>query len=448
MEAAGELEQRVGMRLYRGDLPGTGGHLRETPETFLVREIEQFDVALAALDADRGSYPELVFRATLRGWDTNGFASALSDRLGISRERVSWAGTKDKRAISTQLFSVRDVAAEALPEIARAELEPLGRAGRPVLFGDLAGNSFEITVTDPDRPGQATAVADSLRVDAPGEPADRTRVGVPNYFGQQRFGSLRAISHLTGLAILRKDWETAVLTYVAEPSEHEPAETRAARRFIGESRQWAAGLERLPRGLGYERAMVQRLAEAEEATPAVFRAALETLPSNLQQLMVNAAQSYIFNLILSARLEAGLPFARPVAGDVVCFADRDAPDSIAVPEPDRTERATEGRLETIARHCQRRRAFVTAPLVGTGTTFATGEPGELTRSVLEEVGVVRADFELPGEFGSTGTRRAIQLETAVAIDRDPLCFDFALPSGSYATVLLREFLKSHPSGLT
>ena len=58
-----------------------------------------------------------------------------------------------------------------------------------------------------------------------------------------------------------------------------------------------------------------------------------------------------------------------------------------------------------------------------------------------------ADFELPGEFGSTGTRRAVRVTTDLDVDRDPLTLSFCLPAGSYATTLAREFLKIDPDRL-
>ncbi len=192
--------------------------------------------------------------------------------------------------------------------------------------------------------------------------------------------------------------------------------------------------------------MCHTLVENGGETPADFRAALETLPTNLQTLFVNAAQSYVYNRILSARLERGLPFDRPVAGDVVCFTDSDAPADLALPDPDRTQRVTESRLRTVERHCERGRAFVTAPLVGTETELADGDPGDIERAVLEDVGVDPADFDLPGAFDSTGTRRAVLVRTDLGVEREgsDLRFSFSLPKGSYATVLLREFRKGDP----
>ncbi|MFB6121997.1 MAG: tRNA pseudouridine(13) synthase TruD [Haloferacaceae archaeon] len=500
MREAHPLERQVGMEYYVSDADGVGGHLRENPEDFRVRELERVDPE--PLDADPGAYGHLLLRVTLRGWDTNDFAARLSDALGISRERISWAGTKDKHAVTTQLFTVRGVesaeprsaesesaeprsaesesaeprSAESeserspretgpdLPDIRDADVEPVGRMGRSLQFGDLAGNAFDVRVRDPDSPEHAADVTADLRAfvagdagetDADGPAVDDagTTVGVPNYFGQQRFGSRRPVTHEVGLRVVRDEWRAAVLAYVGNPAETEPDETRAARGFVDDQAErddpdWAAALDRMPRYLGYERSMLHRLDErAATDDPADFRYALEAVPSNLQRLFVNAAQSYVFNRVLSERLRRGLPFHRPVAGDVVCFADRDAPGDVVVPDVDRSQRVTDDRVDVMARHCERGRAFVTAPLVGTDTEFAEGDPGDVERAVLDDVGVAPEDFALPGNFGSTGTRRAILLRTETTVERDPLRFSFALPAGSYATVVLREYLKSDPLDL-
>jgi tRNA pseudouridine13 synthase len=444
MREAYPVERAVGIEHFVSDADGVGGRLRDSSADFRVREVERFEAE--PLDADSGSYPYLVVRATLRGWDTNDFAKRLSNGLGISRERVSWAGTKDKYAVTTQLFTLRKVDAEALEDVAirDADIEPVGRTGRGLEFGDLAGNEFEIVVRGPERPENAEEIRAELDSFGGGTPA------VPNYFGQQRFGSRRPVTHEVGLHVVRGEWEEAVRSYVANPYESEPADTQRARRAVADhfdDRDWSAALDAMPDRLGFEKAMLNSLVETDGdgdgEDPEKFRTALEAVPSNLQRLFVNAAQSYAFNRILSERLARGLPFDRPVAGDVVCFAED--VDGLALPDPDREQRVTERRVETVARHCERGRAFVTAPLVGTETELGEREPGEIEREVLDDLDLAPGDFDLPGEFHSTGTRRAILVRSDLEIEQDPLTFDFALPKGSYATVVLREFLKTDPA---
>lgn len=467
------MERAVGMVYYASEGTGTGGRLRRTPEDFQVRELERFDTH--PLDADPGAYPHLVCRVTLRGWDTNDFARALSNRLGVSRERVDWAGTKDKRAITTQLVSIQgpDLDSGDLPSIDDAEIEVLGRAGRGLHFGDLAGNEFEVRVSEPEIPENAAAITAELEafggLGEPGSESPNSRddlggnravaIGVPNYFGQQRFGSRRPVTHRVGLAIVRGEWENAVMEYVGNPRDTEPTDTQAARRFVEETHDWAAAVEKFPGGLRYERAICGRLAEREREreggdarTPGVsgpedFRAALDVLPRNLQQLFVNAAQSFLFNQIVSERLEQGIALDRAVSGDVVCFADREAPEELSLPDVSREQRVTDSRVETIDRHCARGRAFVTAPLIGTDTEFAAGKPGAIERAVLEDQGISRSDFDLPEPYYSSGTRRAVLCRTEIGVGTDPLRFAFRLPKGSYATTLLREYLKVEPTDL-
>ena len=480
MREAHPIEQAVGIDYYLSDADGINGQLRTDPEDFRVEEIEQFDPE--PTEADPGAYPEVLLRATLREWDTNDFAGRISDAMGISRERVAWAGTKDKHAVTTQLFTVRDVDPDAVAalDVQGAEIDVLGRTGRSISFGDLHGNRFEIRVREADSGaaelvGATTAalrefvdsvdnVDDSVDNvddsggsggsggsvdDSGGSGGSETTAGVPNWFGQQRFGSQRPVTHEVGLNIVRGEWREAVLSYVANPFGTEREETRNARQFVADQAaaddpDWQACLDRIPGYLGYERSMLHRLVEDGAETSEDYRNALEAVPWNLQRLFINAAQSYIFNRILSERLRRGLPFDRPVEGDVCCFVDREAPDGLYAPDTDRLQRVSGKRVSVMERHCSRGRAFVTAPLVGTETELADGEPGEIEREILDDLGLDPADFDLPGSFESTGTRRAVQVRTDLAVDADELTFEFALPSGSYATALMREFIKSGP----
>ena len=480
MREAHPRERTVGMAWYASDGDGVGGRLRVQPEDFRVREVETVDPAPVGSDA--GDYAHLLLRARLRRWDTNDFAARLSDALGMSRERVSWAGTKDKHAVTTQLFSLRGVDAGDVPEIDDAEIDIVGRLGRALEFGDLAGNEFAVRVRDlavstTEARERVDRACEDLRemVDVGGTDAgeaersadgtgadDEPVVGVPNYFGHQRFGSRRPVTHRVGLHVVRGEWREAVLAYCGDPADTEPEETQAARAVVDEEAasddpDWDRALDAIPGYLRYERSMLHQLADAPdggasgEADDADdrFREALEAVPSNLQRLFVNAAQSYVFNRIVSERLDRGLPLASPVEGDVVCFADRSLDHSFAVPDTDREQRVTERRVEVVRKHCARGRAFVTAPLVGTDTELSGGEPGEIEREVLDDLDLAPADFDLPGAFDSSGTRRAVLVRTRLgaSVDDAGATFEFALPKGSYATVVLREFLKADPLDL-
>ncbi|MFB6103498.1 MAG: tRNA pseudouridine(13) synthase TruD [Halobacteriaceae archaeon] len=441
MRAAHPAETTVGIEYYVSDADGIGGRLRDRPGDFRVEELE--GITPEPVDADAAAYPHLVVRATLENWDTNDFARALANRLGISRERINWAGTKDKRAVTTQLVSIKGIDPEALPTLSGVELSVVGRFGRGLAFGDLAGNEFTVTVRDPTAPDRVPAVSEDLHSFAGDRGPGTTGpvVGVPNYFGHQRFGSGRPITHEVGLAIVERAWERAVRIYLTEPGAGEPDATSEVRTDLAGTEDWARALDRFPTRLRFERAMLHVLADGGS-----YRDALAALPENLRRLFVHAAQSYVFNRVVSRRLEAGLPFGSPVPGDVVCFTEDRG--GLQVPDPSRTQRVTDDRVEVIDRHCRRGRAVVTAPLVGTDTEFGEGRPGEIERSVLESVGLTRDQFDLPAPYDSTGTRRAILVWTdLVASVDDEVVLSFGLPKGAYATVVLREYLKTPPSTL-
>ena len=411
----------LGLDWYATGAPGVGGRLKESDDDFRVSERTDFPYA------DEGKHA--VVRATLRGYETHEFARDLSDALGASRKRVSWAGTKDKNAVTTQVFTVSDVSCDELADVSLdgATVEFLGRSHQRIALGDLVGNDFRVRVRDADAPENADAIADEI--DAFG--------GVPNLFGSQRFGSRRPVTHLVGERILDDDFAGAVDAYLVESFDDEPSRTREARQRLADERDYAAALDYFPGYLGYERALLNAFAEGREP-----RDVLDALPHNLRRMFVNAVQSRVFNLVLRERYDDGARFDRAYPGDVVCFAETH--DDVRVPDTSNTQRVTESNADAVNRHVERGRAFVTVPLVGAETTLAEGEQGERERRVLENVGVSRDDFSRDDEYASEGTRRAILVDPDLSYERDgdDIVFDFFLPRGSYATVVLREFTKS------
>jgi len=411
----------LGLDWCATDAPGVGGRLKERDEDFRVSERADFPYG------EEGKHA--VLRVTLRGYETHEFARDLSDALGASRRRVSWAGTKDKNAVTTQVFTVADVSRDEVDGVSvdGASVEYIGRSHHPVALGDLVGNEFEVRLRDADAPRNADAVADGI-----GEFG-----GVPNLFGSQRFGSRRPITHLVGERILDGDFAGAVDAYLVESFDGEPEATREARERLAEERDYRDALGYFPGYLGYERALLNAVVEGNDG-----REALEALPHNLRRMFVNAVQSRLFNVVLRERHEAGMRFDRAYPGDTVCFAE--AHDGTRVPDTSNTQRVTESNADAVNRHVDRGSAYVTAPLVGSGTEFAAGEQGEIERRVADRLGVSCEGFDRDDGYASEGTRRAILVDPELRYesDGDDVVFDFFLPRGSYATVVLREFTKS------
>jgi tRNA pseudouridine13 synthase len=242
------------------------------------------------------------------------------------------------------------------------------------------------------------------------------------------------------------DFEKAAMLYIAEPFPDEPDETKKARQFVKETRDYKEGLKTYPLRLGHERAMMNHLI----ANPDGFAGSFLVLPKNLYRMFVHGYQSYIYNIILCRRIEKGLHLNQAVEGDIVCFKN-----DAGLPDSSKTEEVTAETAAAMNRLIKRKRAFITAPLPGYKTEFASGIPGEIEQEVLQELGVSLEGFnveEIP-EMSSKGTRREVLLraEPKVEVADDDLnpgkskaVLEFMLPKGSYATTVLREYMKVDP----
>lgn len=424
----------MGLRYYRSRSAGIGGRLKDESVDFRVSE--RHDLAVQPVDADPGDYPHLLLQATLTDWETNQFVDVLADHLSVHPEAIAWAGTKDANAVTTQLLSVRGVDPSEIPDLSGADLEVIGRFGRALEFGDHAGNDFDVIVREPSHPERLEAIVTELRK------AGSDRLLVPNFFGHQRFGTRRPVTHAVGRDLLRGDHIGAVTRYLTTTSQHEPARTRRFRRMIENevlpTDNWKRAAEAVPGYLTFEGTLVTELAKASELTEDTALSALAALPWSLRRLFVHAVQSHVFNEIVSERLRRGVPLETPVVGDRICLLDNGRID------PERPQQVSADRLHAARRHCESGRAAVVAPLVGSETQFGTGEVGTIERAVLAGLDLERSAFGDVLDTEQPGSYRRIDLDPAVDIEREPVRFRFGLPPGSYATVVLREFLKTDP----
>lgn len=426
------LEQRIGIEVYATKSPGVGGKLRCLMEDFKVEEISKAAVG------ERGNF--LIAELIKKNWETNLAIKAIAKSLGISYKRIGFAGTKDKRALTKQLISIYNISEDRLQNIKLngIELRVLGRSERPVVLGDLMGNQFEIAIRDIDLESdvlrERTSLITSELINAG---------GVPNFFGVQRFGTRRPITGEVGKAILEGDLEKAALIYIARPSEEESEEVRAAREYVYETKDFSGGLKRYPKYLKYERAMMHKLLKQQD-----FQAAFRVLPLSLRQMFIHAYQAIIFNRILSRRIKAGLLLNQALIGDIVCFADENG-----LPNPRDLRLVTSENLDNTNILIAKGRAFITAPVIGYETPLAEGKPGEIERAVLSEAGITGQEFKVKimPELSSKGLRRSVLLKInpsfQISMDelnsgKQKLLLTFSLPKGSYATTLLREYMKS------
>ncbi len=419
-------ERAIGLEVFYTDTPGTGGKVKKQCDDFLVEEISR----LPPRD-DSGRF--VIAKVTSENWETNRLIRVLSHALGISRYRIGIAGTKDKRAITSQLMSF-EASLEAVQNISvhQVAIADAYRAKKNMTIGDLIGNRFRIRVRDCAKEGDRL----SSTVAATVAELEVLR-GFPNFFGVQRFGSLRPITHIVGKHIIKGEFEKAVLAYAANPVPEENEEAREARRFIQETHDFSEGLKMLPRPLMFERIVVGHLAQK----PGDYPGAIMAMPRNLQMMFVHAYQSYLFNRILSERIRRGMPLNEPLVGDVVLPVDKDG-----LPDHDKYIPVTKTNVDLVATQVRNGRAYVSAVLFGSESVMAQGEPGEIEESIIAGEGIGRPDFVVPiiPECSSTGSRREIVAkysELTYSVKDLDLEIGLALGKGCYATTFLREIMK-------
>ena len=420
-------EADVGMSFYLSDVGGTGGRLKRDPEDFVVKEISD-----GPEPAAEGRF--IIAEVTSRNWETNRLVRLMSRGIGISRERIGFAGTKDKRAVTTQLMSF-ECPMESLSRIDLKDVEIKNpyRAKRGIQIGDLKGNSFTIGVRECTMPqneisGTLDLVTSSIK----------EMGGFPNYFGVQRFGVIRPITQKVGERIVRGDLEGAVRCYVSDPSRLEDDDAADIRKALAEESDWAPLVKDMPDSLSFEKTLVEHII----SSPGDWMGAIEKLPKNLQMMFVHAYQSYLFNKMLSGRMNKGLPLNKPVVGDVVIPLDANK-----IPLHENPVTTTAGNIDLVARQVRSGRAFVTISLFGSESRIPDGEMGEIERSVIEEEKLSPEDFIVPGlpHCSSKGSRREILCPVAGLshnVVDEGYEMSFSLPKGNYATCLLREYMKS------
>lgn len=172
---------------YLHAAPSASGLIKQYPQDFQVIE----DLGYTA----DGQGEHVLIRLRKTGCNTRFVADALARYLKIPAREVSFAGMKDRYAVTVQTFCAR-LPGKQMPDMSNFQLEgveilDLVRHQRKVRTGGLAGNQFQLVIR---------AITDQQSVEE--RLTKIAEQGVPNYFGEQRFG--REGHNLT----LARQWAT------------------------------------------------------------------------------------------------------------------------------------------------------------------------------------------------------------------------------------------------
>ncbi len=344
----------------------------------------------------------------------------LSRYLRISRKRISYCGTKDKRGITTQYFCVNSEIQPERISIKDAEILDFFRSDKMLNLGDLVGNRFtiDLRVKETDIPKIGETV-DQIN----------TRGGFPNYFGLQRFGSIRTNTHKIGKLIVFGQYEKAAMLYLYD-QEFDKEDYRVN---FAEHNDPAIALKEFPERLNFERSLLGYMLEHGNLDDS-----FSALPKTLSMMFVHAYQSYLFNRILSMRIEKYGNLLDPLPGDTVLKVDRlfnaNKADEIQVNRLN---------VQKIERMCRDDSMRVSIPLFGYESRISSGDPGELEAKILEEEKVEPDMFRIQGysELSSKGERRIASCKPVDFQTGENGKLIFSLGKGIYATSLIREITK-------
>ncbi len=263
-------------------LPGTGGTIKDTPEDFCVTEIPIY----TPCGQGEHTYAEIE----KRGITTLEAIRRMAKALGVGERDVGYAGMKDARGITCQTVSLPRVAPELVMALELPGIKVLSAAlhKNKLKLGHLRGNRFRLRVRG--------VQADSA-VHATGVMAVLEKQGVPNFFGEQRYGAL-GNSHLIGAAILGGDYHRAVDALVGESDKVTDERWRSAIDAYHRG-QLEESLHHFPPHCRTERDLLQRLLKQPEAWEKAFRA----VHPRLKKLYLSAFQSFLFDRLLRLRLD-------------------------------------------------------------------------------------------------------------------------------------------------
>jgi tRNA pseudouridine13 synthase len=380
----------------------------------LKRTVEDFRVEeQISLRPSAGQFG--LYRLTKQSLGTPEALDAVVSRWKLRRADVAFAGLKDKHALTTQYLTIAGGPRRGL-EQTNLSLEYVGQVQQPIHSSDIASNRFEVVIRDlgPDELASAVKTLEST-----------ASSGCPNYFDNQRFGSLGESGDLLAKPWCLGNYERAVWLAVADANVHDRPNEREAKRVLRENwGDWAACTKKLPPGAQKE------VAAHLSRNPTDFRRAITILPHELRSLWLAAFQSHLWNQLLAASINQ---FCKPDQCVLHTIGGRQVPFFVAL---DASQRSL--------LHAQ------SLPLPSARLHLDDGPLKTLYDQTLAAEGLELRQIRVKyprDTFFSKGNRPAVfqpgDFSHALAADelypgQQKLTLRFTLPRAAYATILVKR----------
>lgn len=443
-----EVEKFVGIEAFASDkIRGIGGEYKKYLKDFIVKEIDNNGKTLDIKE----DYKIPTFSKELKdkyttfnmvkvNYDTFEALRKISKILKIHYNCFSYSGLKDKNSISVQKVSVKGNFVNPLKKLKINDIfiRNIHPTRKPVKLGSHVGNNFTIILRNvfPDQ---------NIENKLENYFNFLNDYGFPNYFGLQRFGSFRPNSHIVGRFILEGRYQEAFEEFVSTTYSTESLDSRIVRREFRKTGNLEKAYNEFPKKLKYERNMINYLIN----NPGDYEGSIRTLTSDLIKLLISSFQSYIFNKMLSKRVEKGLPLFKPIKGDVIGILDDSNGNLTPVKYIYGNSYDRYLKKALTLKH-----AAIILPIIGSVTNL---DEFPLMKLFFNEIArYIKIDniFDKEVTF-ETEYKGSIRAMTAKPISLKMLEFanddfnpgklkiklEFSLQKGSYATMLIREIIK-------
>lgn len=393
------------------DVPGIGGVIKQRPEDFFVQEIPLYETS--------GEGEHVFAEIQKVGMSTFDAVNRIASALNISSRDIGFAGMKDARAIARQVVSIWGTTEEAVMALKLPGIEVLWarRHGNKLRLGHLAANRFAIRI-------RQVKPADVVKIRPMLETIQKR--GMPNYFGEQRFGR-RGDNDVLGAALVRGDNVALLKQFLGHPRPGvDDPQSHAARKAY-DANDLALSMKYWPRHCGVERRVLARFMNSRRPG-----ASVRIIDQKLRRLWESALQSRIFNEVVARRLQS---MDRLLAGDLAWKHDTGAVfavEDLAVEQP----------------RCETFEISPSGPLLGYRMTLPQGEALAIEEAVFDQFQLKPQEFRLHGRDKVKGARRPLRVrptdvELSGGVDEhgEHITVAFTLPPGSFATTLMAELMK-------
>ncbi len=417
---APEIDRLAGIEYYTTSIQGIGGYIKKYYDDFSVKEIiaDRFLNQLIEVPTRINPFP--IYKIEKKGIDSSHAVMLARKKTGLNLKIV---GIKDAKATTVQYASSNSIygakARSTNYEIGPIKLSLIGYSKRPIEKRSLVGNSFRIRITNPDR-FKVNNITKFFR--------EINDLG--NYYGLQRFGSERLVTHLVGKAILARQFGQAVETLLTHTTKYDSKFSIEIREKLRDIRNNPSILKEIPRGMDIEKNLAREILDGKDPITV-----LRSIPITVRRLFVQAFQSFLFNKTLSKAIEKDLSLIQPERNDLCFEVPRNSLEF--------------GKIRKFTSERKEAKDIVMLPIIRLpGYSFQPGNNrfDNIIKDFMKEENITPKDFfikEIQELSESGGFRQAwfYCKNFRYEKDNDSLIVEFTTPKGSYATILLREIVK-------